>query len=105
MGCVFTHGQAGEGLSNFSSSPTVGSESAVKPELASSLSPPELSATYQGDTFLPGGAKILQSIQCLYLPWVKKNDWKENPSDLFLTSRLALLSSVYTSTTYLMTTS
>lgn len=37
--------------------------------------------------------------------WVKKNDWEENPSDLFLTSKLALSSSVYTSTTHLVTTS
>ena len=105
MGCLFTHGQAGEELSNPSSFPTAGSESAAKPEVASSLSPLDLSASRQRHTFLPGDTESLQSIQCSYLPWVKKSSWEENPSDLFLTSKLALSSSVYTSTTHLVTTS
>lgn len=105
MGCLFTRRQAGEDLSNSSSFPTAGSESAVKPELVSSLSPPELSASCQSYTFLPRDTESLQNIQCLYLPWVKKNNSEKNPSDLFLISKLALSSSVYTSTTHLATMS
>lgn len=67
VGSLFTHGQAGEELSNSSSFPTAGRESAAKADLASSLSPPELSDICQVIPFFLVAQRVFKVFSvCVY---------------------------------------
>lgn len=85
MGCLFTHEQRSEEL-------------AIHPQGQNlpAVSPPQVSGSSKNHASLPGDTESLQSIHWSYLPWIKK-------TDLFLTFKLALSSSVYATTIHLVT--